>query len=346
MKPIRRLFRSLSSTADASEVAKFSRLSAQWWKPEGAGVGPLHAMNPVRLAYIRNHLQSHFAKTSTILDGRYAPLRGLRILDVGCGGGILTEPLARLGACVTGIDASADNIRVAKDHAGKDPSLRLLSEEEATGANPVGNGDHSVGYAAMTAEELLARGGKRAFDAVTLMEIVEHVIDPGLFLHTCAALVKPGGAMFISTINRTLLSYLATVLGAEYLLRLLPVGTHHWDKYLTPTELKQALENPPEPMLPLQFTPEGPKRVEVALPPRSLIRVENVSGLVFNPLTGAWSLQEATECALLGSRGILGTVLPQPTDINYIVYCRVFDGEEQPQEQAEQQQPSEPKATA
>ena len=202
------------STIDESEVERFSRLAAEWWNPNGK-FRPLHKFNPVRLAYIRDQVASKFGR-----DPRAPrPFEGLRILDIGCGGGLLCEPMARLGSEVVGVDPSETNIEVAKLHAAQ-------SRVE-------------VDYRAATAEEL-ADAGER-FDVVLNMEVVEHVADVDLFVARCAEMVKPGGIMFVATINRTLKAMGLAIIGAEYLLRWLPKGTHQYDRLVRPQELEKAL---------------------------------------------------------------------------------------------------------
>jgi 2-polyprenyl-6-hydroxyphenyl methylase / 3-demethylubiquinone-9 3-methyltransferase len=203
------------STVDAAEVERFSRLAADWWNPRGT-MAPLHKFNPVRLAYIRDHAAAHFDRDPKRLDG----LKGLHILDIGCGGGLLSEPLARIGADVVGADPSSSNIEVAKLHAAQ------------SGV--------TVDYRCTTAEALAAAGER--FDIVLAMEVVEHVADVGLFIRRCAEMVNPGGLMLTATLNRTLKSFALAIIGAEYLLRWLPRGTHQWDKFVTPAELEAALE--------------------------------------------------------------------------------------------------------
>lgn len=204
-----------ASSVDPSEVERFSRLAADWWNPRGP-MAPLHKLNPVRLAYIRDQAAAGFDRDTKKLDC----LKGLRILDIGCGAGILSEPLARLGAEVVGIDPSAENIAVAAGHA------------EESGV--------AVDYRAVTAEELAEQ--HENFDVVLAMEVVEHVIDMPSFVKTCAALVKPGGLMIAATLNRTMKSFALAIVGAEYVLRWLPRGTHQWDKFVTPEELEVAVE--------------------------------------------------------------------------------------------------------
>jgi 2-polyprenyl-6-hydroxyphenyl methylase/3-demethylubiquinone-9 3-methyltransferase len=203
------------STVDAAEVERFSRLAADWWNPRGA-MAPLHKFNPVRLAYIRDQAAAHFQRDPKRLDS----LKGLRVLDIGCGGGLLSEPLARIGAAVVGADPAANNIEVATLHAAE------------TGV--------TVDYRCTTAEAL-ADAGER-FDIVLAMEVVEHVSDVSLFMRRCAEMVKPGGLMLTATLNRTLKSFALAIVGAEYVLRWLPRGTHQWDKFVRPEELEAALE--------------------------------------------------------------------------------------------------------
>jgi 2-polyprenyl-6-hydroxyphenyl methylase/3-demethylubiquinone-9 3-methyltransferase len=203
------------STVDAAEVERFSRLAADWWNPRGP-MAPLHKFNPVRLAYIRDQATTHFQRDPKRLDC----LKGLRILDIGCGGGLLSEPLARIGGEVVGADPAANNIEVGKLHA-----------TEASVA---------VDYRCTTAEAL-ADAGER-FDIVLAMEVVEHVSDVPLFIRRCAEMVKPGGLMIVATLNRTLKAFALAIVGAEYVLRWLPRGTHQWDKFVTPEELESALQ--------------------------------------------------------------------------------------------------------
>jgi 2-polyprenyl-6-hydroxyphenyl methylase / 3-demethylubiquinone-9 3-methyltransferase len=202
-------------TADAAEIAHFDALAETWWDPHGE-MRALHMINPVRLGYIRDAACRHFRRDPKALDC----LRGLRILDIGCGAGVLSEPLARIGAAVVGADAAETSIEVAKRHAA-------------------GSG-LDIDYRAVTAE-VLADAGER-FDIVLAMEVVEHVADMDLFVRRCAEMIKAGGLMIVATINRTLKSFALAIVGAEYILRLLPRGTHHWDKLVRPDELETALE--------------------------------------------------------------------------------------------------------
>ena len=206
---------SSASTVDDREVQQFARLAAQWWDPRGP-MAMLHKFNPVRLAYIRDQAAARFKRDPK----QFRCLADLRILDIGCGGGILSEPLARLGADVVGADPAADNVEIARRHAGE-AGLRIDYRD--------------------TTAEALADAGER-FDVVLAMEVVEHVTDVGLFVGRCAEMVKPGGLMITATINRTLKSFALAIVGAEYVLRWLPRGTHRWDKFVTPNELEIAME--------------------------------------------------------------------------------------------------------
>jgi len=204
-----------STTIDPAEVARFERIAETWWDPNGP-MKVLHKFNPVRLAYIRDEACRRFGR-----DPRSArSLEGLAILDVGCGGGVLSEPLARLGARVTGLDPAPTNISVARLHA------------ERAGV--------AVDFRNETVEAVVARG--ETFDMVLAMEVVEHVADVQAFVDACAKAVKPGGCLVMATINRTLRSFAFAIVGAEYVLGWLPRGTHEWDKFLTPEELTSAIE--------------------------------------------------------------------------------------------------------
>ena len=227
-----------ATSIDSAEVERFSRYGATWWDPRGP-MATLHKFNPVRLGYIRDQAAEHFDRDAKKLDC----LKGLRILDIGCGGGILSEPLARLGAQMVGVDPSEENVAVASAHA-------------------VESGV-AVDYRASTAEDLAAAGER--FDVVLAMEVVEHVVDVEAFVATCAAMVKPGGLMVAATLNRTLKSFALAIVGAEYVLRWLPRGTHQWDKFVTPTELESAFEE-------------------------ADLQVIGERGVVYNPFADRWQL--------------------------------------------------------
>jgi len=226
------------TSVDAAEVERFSRHAADWWDARGP-MAALHKFNPVRLGYIRDQAAKHFRRDPKKLDS----LKGLRMLDIGCGGGILSEPLARLGAQMVGADPSGDNIAAAGAHA------------QESGL--------AIDYRATTAEELAAAGEQ--FDVVLAMEVVEHVTDVAAFVATCAAMVKPGGLMVAATLNRTLKSFALAIVGAEYVLRWLPRGTHQWDKFVTPEELETAIEN-------------------------AGLRVTGERGVIYNPFADRWQL--------------------------------------------------------
>jgi 2-polyprenyl-6-hydroxyphenyl methylase/3-demethylubiquinone-9 3-methyltransferase len=204
-----------AGTIDQDEVARFSRLAGQWWDVRGP-MAALHKFNPVRLAYIRDRASAHFGRDPKRLDS----LAGIRVLDIGCGGGILSEPLARLGAAVVGADPSDSNIAVARHHAAQSGL--------------------AIDYRNTSAEALAEAG--ESFDVVLAMEVVEHVTDVGLFVDVAAAMVKPAGLLFVATLNRTMKSFALAIVGTEYILRWLPRGTHQWDKFVTPNELEIAIE--------------------------------------------------------------------------------------------------------
>jgi 2-polyprenyl-6-hydroxyphenyl methylase/3-demethylubiquinone-9 3-methyltransferase len=213
------------SSIDPAEVARFSALAAEWWDPRGK-FAPLHALNPVRLAFIREQALARFGRDATARR----PFEGLRLLDIGCGGGLASEPMARLGFAVTAVDASEDGLGAARAHAAE-----------------VGL---AIDYRCATAEALLAAGAG-PFDVVLNMEVIEHVADPGQYLRDTARLVAPGGLMVLATLNRTLKSLALGKVAAEYLLRWVPAGTHDWRKFLTPDELRRFLAGQP-------YAVEGP----------------------------------------------------------------------------------------
>jgi len=225
------------TSIDPAEVERFSRIAAEWWDPKGK-FAPLHKFNPVRLGFIRDQALARFGRDPKARR----PFEGLTLLDIGCGGGLLSEPMSRLGFTVTGVDASERNIGTASAHAAE-----------------VGV---AVDYRCATAEALLAEGAR--FDVVLNMEVIEHVADPGQFLRDCAGMLKPGGLMIVATLNRTLKAFALAKVGAEYVLRWLPVGTHDWSKFLKPEELIGFLDGEP-------------------------VNTDGPFGVVYDPLSGRWS---------------------------------------------------------
>ena len=231
-----------SSTINKKEIDKFSKIAEDWWNPEGK-FKPLHQFNPERIKYIKDNTIKHFNLTN-----KDKPFKNLNILDIGCGGGLLSEPMTRLGGNVTGIDASEKNIISVKIHA-KQNNL-------------------NISYFCNSPENFKSN---KKFDLVLNMEIVEHVEDVNFFIKKSSELLKKNGLMFVATLNRTLKSYIFAIIGAEYILRWLPIGTHEWNKFLTPEEL----------------TNFGQKN--------SLL-VEKIDGMVFNPLTNRWNVSQ--DCAV------------------------------------------------
>ncbi|WP_370269501.1 bifunctional 2-polyprenyl-6-hydroxyphenol methylase/3-demethylubiquinol 3-O-methyltransferase UbiG [Nioella sp.] len=231
---------SAANTVDDAEIAKFEAMAAEWWDPKGK-FAPLHMMNPVRLDYITAQIAAEFGRD--LRDD--TPFAGLRLLDIGCGGGLLSEPMARLGATVVGADAAERNIPVAQVHA------------EQSGLE--------IDYRHTTAEALAAAGEQ--FDVVLNMEVVEHVADPQAYLSACQQLLKPGGIMICSTINRNPKSFALAIVGAEYVMRWLPKGTHEWQKFITPEELFSLIET------------------------AGLDPVDR-KGFVFNPISWRWSISD------------------------------------------------------
>ena len=228
----------MQTTVDPAEVAKFEAMAAEWWDPAGK-FKPLHQMNPCRLSYITAQIAAEFGRDLT----GPLPFKGLRILDIGCGGGLLSEPMARLGADVVGADAAPRNIPVAQLHA------------EQSGL--------TIDYRHTTAEALAAAG--EAFDVVLNMEVVEHVADPLAYLTACRTLLKPGGLMLCSTLNRNSKSFAMAIVGAEWVMRWLPKGTHDWKKFITPNELYDLIR-------------------------RAGLDPVDRKGMVFNPIAWSWSL--------------------------------------------------------
>jgi 2-polyprenyl-6-hydroxyphenyl methylase/3-demethylubiquinone-9 3-methyltransferase len=207
------------SSIDSADVARFSAIAEGWWDPNGK-FAPLHRFNPVRLNFIREQALARFGRDPKAR----APFEGLKLLDIGCGGGLLCEPMTRLGFAVTGVDASERNIEVARAHA------------EAMGL--------AIDYSASTAEALLAEPEAR-FDLVLNMEVIEHVAEPGQYLRDCTGLIEPGGLMILATLNRTLKALALAKIGAEYVLRWLPPETHDWRKFLKPDEIRGFLDGEP-----------------------------------------------------------------------------------------------------
>ena len=225
-----------SNTINKQEIEKFSKIAAEWWNPEGK-YKPLHKFNPIRIRYIKDNIINHFN-----IKTKNNPLKSLNILDIGCGGGLLCEPMSRLGADVTGIDASEKNIKVAKLHSNKSKL--------------------KINYICSSPEKLNLN---KKFDVILNMEVVEHVDDLDLFIKKSSEFLKKNGLMFIATLNKTLISYIFAIIGAEYVLRWLPIGTHDWDKFIKPEDLiKVCKENK--------------------------LKLEKVDGMKFNLLTNEWTL--------------------------------------------------------
>ena len=224
-----------AGTVDPADVERFSRIADEWWDPTGK-FAPLHRLNPLRIGYVRDRVAAHWQRD---------PLQGLSLLDIGCGGGLLSEPMTRLGAAVTGVDASSRNISVASLHA------------EGQGL--------AIDYRQGTAEALAESGAQ--FDVVLALEIVEHVADVDLFLRSCGRIVKPGGLLFLSTLNRTAKAWVLAIAGAEYVLGWLPRGTHDWKKFLKPSEVARGLR-------------------------AGGIEPQEIVGVVYSPLSRKWTLNE------------------------------------------------------
>jgi 2-polyprenyl-6-hydroxyphenyl methylase/3-demethylubiquinone-9 3-methyltransferase len=229
-----------AASIDPAEIARFSALADEWWDPAGK-FRPLHALNPPRLQFLRDRLAGHFGRAPL----EPAPLAGLRLLDIGCGGGLISEPMARLGASVIGVDASDKNIGIARLHAAQSGL--------------------AIDYRCTSAEDLAAAGER--FDAVLALEVIEHVADITSFVSACAQLTRPGGAAVFSTLNRTPQSYLLGIVGAEYVLRWLPRGTHQWERFVRPSELAAALR------------PHG-------------LTITAMDGLSYQPLAQRWRLSK------------------------------------------------------
>lgn len=229
----------LGHTVDDAEIAKFAAMAEEWWDPNGK-FKPLHKFNPVRLEYIRDRLCAKFGKDPKSIK----PLDGLRILDIGSGGGLLSEPLTRMGATMIGVDATERSVHIASAHA---------TAQEL-----------DIDYRFTTAEALVAEGEQ--FDAVMNMEVIEHVADVEAFLGASSALVKPGGLMFMATLNRTAKSYALAIVGAEYVMRWLPRGTHEWKKFLKPSEIATYLR-------------------------QTGMQIDELTGVVYSPFNDEWKLE-------------------------------------------------------
>ncbi len=230
-----------NNTINKEEIEKFSRLAQEWWNPDG-NFKPLHKFNPIRLEYIKNNIINNFN-----IKKKDKPLSNLNILDIGCGGGLLAEPLCRLGGNITGIDASAKNIKIAKLHAKKN-RLKI---------NYINGAPEIIKF-------------KKKFDVVLNMEVVEHVNDLNVFIKSSSSLLKKDGIMFIATLNKTLKSYLFAIIGAEYILNWLPVGTHDWFKFVEPKKLQQVCE-------------------------KNELRMLDISGLNYSIISDKWILDKSTE---------------------------------------------------
>ena len=224
------------TSVNKKEIEKFSKMAAEWWNPEGK-FKPLHKFNPIRISYIKENIIKTFK-----LDNKKTPLKDIKILDIGCGGGLLSEPMCRLGAEVTGIDASDKNIEVAKLHSNKN--------------------NLKINYFCSSPEKFVV---KDKFDVILNMEIVEHVDDVNFFLNSCCKLLKKNGIMFVATLNKTLKSYIFAIVGAEYILRWLPIGTHEWERFIKPEELISILK-------------------------RNDLRLDKVDGMNFNLIKNKWSV--------------------------------------------------------
>ena len=224
------------TSINKKEIDKFSKMANEWWDPEGK-FKPLHKFNPTRIKYIKENIIYNFK-----LKNKFKPLSGINILDIGCGGGLLSEPMCRLGAKVTGIDASDKNIKIAKLHSEKN--------------------NLQINYFCSSPEKFNV---KEKFDVILNMEIVEHVEDVSFFLESCTRLLKKNGIMFVATLNKTLKSYIFAIVGAEYILRWLPIGTHEWEKFVKPDELTSILK-------------------------KNNLELDRIDGMNFNILTDKWSV--------------------------------------------------------
>tara|TARA_B100000963_G_scaffold6711_1_gene5235 strand:- start:981 stop:1703 length:723 start_codon:yes stop_codon:yes gene_type:complete len=228
------------NSVNKKEIEKFSKMAAEWWDPSGK-FKPLHKFNPIRIRYIKENIINSFK-----LRSKKKPLEKINILDIGCGGGLLSEPMTRLGANVTGIDASSKNINIAKLHAKKNKL--------------------KINYLCSSPEKLKIQ---KKFDVILNMEIVEHVEDINFFINSCSKLLKKNGLMFVATLNKTFKSYLFAIIGAEYVLRWLPIGTHDWEKFVKPEDLKKILN-------------------------KNNLKLEKLDGMNFNIISDEWSVSSDT----------------------------------------------------
>jgi 2-polyprenyl-6-hydroxyphenyl methylase/3-demethylubiquinone-9 3-methyltransferase len=228
------------SSVNKKEIEKFSKMAVEWWDPSGK-FKPLHKFNPIRIKYIKENIISNFK-----LKVKKKPLDKINILDIGCGGGLLSEPMTRLGANVTGIDASNKNINIAKLHAKKNKL--------------------KINYLCSSPEKLKI---KKKFDVILNMEIIEHVEDINFFINSCSKLLKKNGLMFVATLNKTLKSYVFAIIGAEYVLRWLPIGTHDWEKFVRPEDLKKILG-------------------------KNNLKLKKLDGMNFNIIKDEWSVSSDT----------------------------------------------------
>ena len=226
------------NTINKKEIEKFSRIAEEWWNPDGK-FKPLHKFNPIRISYIKDNIVSTFK-----IQNKKKPLEKVKILDIGCGGGLLSEPMRRLGAEVVGIDASEKNINVAKLHAKKN--------------------NLDIKYLCTSPEKFKINN---KFDVILNMEIVEHVEDVNFFLQSCSKLLKKNGIMFVATLNKTFKSYIFAIIGAEYILRWLPIGTHEWEKFIKPEEL-------------------------IKIQKKNNLKLDKLDGMKFNPITDEWKLTQ------------------------------------------------------
>ena len=227
-----------NNTINKEEIEKFSKIAEEWWNPKGK-FKPLHKFNPIRISYLKENIIETFK-----LANKKTPLKNVKILDIGCGGGLLSEPMCRLGASVTGIDASKKNIDVAKLHSKKN--------------------NLKINYFCSSPEKFKT---KDKFDVILNMEIVEHVEDVNFFLKSCTNLLKKNGIMFVATLNKTLKSYIFAIVGAEYILRWLPIGTHEWEKFVKPNELISILK-------------------------KNNLKLDKIDGMIFNMLTNQWKVDK------------------------------------------------------